>query len=117
MDTAINMDAYVQDNKTEEAYVQMSGTYVNSKRLGIGVCPQKGEPAPEFLRFARAVAVSLTGGCVGAGVSAAAVPALRPGLVRPAGVDARQCALSPSFPPSASLRFCDTALRGRHQQW
>eukprot|EP01045_Picozoa_sp_COSAG04_P028415 COSAG04_NODE_4401_length_2119_cov_2.903465_2_plen_90_part_00 len=53
VDTAINMDAYVQDNKTEEAYVQMSGTYVNSKRLGIGVCPQKGEPwAPELLRFA-----------------------------------------------------------------
>ena len=45
MDTAINMDAYVQDNKTEEAYVQMSGTYVNSARLGIGVCPQKGEGA------------------------------------------------------------------------
>ena len=43
VDTVISMDAYVQDNQTEQAYVQMATTYVNAGRLGIGVCP--GSPA------------------------------------------------------------------------
>lgn len=43
VDTVISMDAYVQDNQTEQAYVQMATTYVDAGRLGIGVCP--GAPA------------------------------------------------------------------------
>ena len=38
MDTFMNMDAYVQDNQTEEAYMQMAATYLDSSRIGVGVC-------------------------------------------------------------------------------
>jgi hypothetical protein len=47
VDTVISMDTYVQDNQTEQAYVQMATTYVNAARLGIGVCPgTQANPTP-----------------------------------------------------------------------
>ena len=39
--------ADVQDNQTEQAYVQMATTYVNAARLGVGVCPgTEANPTP-----------------------------------------------------------------------
>ena len=47
VDTVISMDTYVQDNQTEQAYVQMATTYVNAARLGVGVCPgTEAKPIP-----------------------------------------------------------------------